>query len=202
MVAIAPDLSQAFAQLLAARRSTRRLRSGPLPQGLCDALVAASRMVPSAFDSQPWQVVMLHERNTAFWDTVEEAIAARLVGERRERYLRRAANFREGVLTLLVFEDLSRSGPRDALSEAEAGDQTSQSLGMLQLALWLTLSSSGLAASLQHWHAFLEDAALAFCGLPPEGYRLVALMPVGYEAESPSERAAGPSRVAFERFVS
>ena len=143
----------------------------------------------------------MYERHAAFWDTIEEAIVSGLEGERRERYFSRAAGLRGGMLTLLIFEDRSRSGVRDGLTEAEAGDQASQSLGMLQLALWLTLTSSGLATSLQHWHAFLEDTALAFCGLPLEGYRLVALMPMGYAVESPPARVAAPSRVAFERCV-
>lgn len=183
----------AIAALFNARRSARRLGPAPFSPELIADLAAATHSMPSAFNAQPWHVVVLQERNAAFWGAVKETFVARLEGDRRARYLARADGMRHGGLTLLIFEDIARSAPRDGLSDDEARDQASQSLGMVQLALWLTVTAHGLSASLQHWHAIIEDVARDFVGLPPEGYRLVSFMPVGERAEPlpPRDEAVG-----------
>lgn len=177
----------------------RRLTGGIVPPDFTDTLAAAVESVPSAFDAQPWRIVVLQERNDAFWECVTRTITERLEGDRRDRYLDRAAGMRDGGITLLVFEDTTQTGPRDNVTEEEARDHASQSLGMLQLALWLMITSHGLVASLQHWGFLLEDVAIAFAGLPVEHYRLVTFMPVGYPADSAPVRLERVSRVALER---
>jgi predicted oxidoreductase (fatty acid repression mutant protein) len=98
-------------------------------------------------------------------------------------------------MTLLIFEDCARAAPRDGLLREEARDQASQSIGMVQLALWLTITAHGLSTSLQQWQAIadIENVAQDFVGLAPGEYRLVSFMPVGEHAEplSPREEAAG-----------
>jgi predicted oxidoreductase (fatty acid repression mutant protein) len=184
--------------MLAERRSARRLRPGVFPATLVEELATTARFVPSSFDAQPWRVIVLRERNEEFWDVVIGTIEERLEGDRRDRYLARVEGMRHGGMTLLVFEDLALSAPRDKLTHEEARDQTSQALGMLQLTLWLNLTAHGLATSPQHWHEFLEDVVLSFAGLPNEGFRLVAFMPVGRAAERPGPRAELTSRVSLE----
>jgi predicted oxidoreductase (fatty acid repression mutant protein) len=158
--------------------------------------------MPSAFNAQPWHVVVLHERNAGFWDAIAETFAVRLEGDRRARYLARAAGMRNGGMTLLIFEDRARAAPRDGLTADEARDQASQSLGMVQLALWLTITAHGLNTSLQHWHAIIEDTALAFVGLAPDAFRLVSFMPVGERAEPLPPRDEAVGRVSAERATS
>jgi predicted oxidoreductase (fatty acid repression mutant protein) len=191
-------LTSAFSAVLRNRRSARRLLPGAFPATLVEELASAARLVPSSFDAQPWRVVVLRERNVDFWELVTATIEERLEGDRRDRYLARAAGMRDGGMTLLIFEDLALSAPQDRLTPEEARDHTAQSLGMLQLTLWLSLTAHGLATSPQHWHEFLEDVALSFAGLPEEGFRLVAFMPVGRAAESPGPRAEPASRVSLE----
>lgn len=192
------NLATAFNTVLAARRSARCLHPGVFPPTIVEELKTVARFVPSSFDAQPWRVVVLAERNEAFWDMVSATIEVRLAGDRRERYLARATGMRDGGMTLLIFEDLALSMPRDKLTPEEARDQTSQALGMLQLTLWLHLTAHGLATSLQHWHEFLEDAALVFVGLPTDRFRLVTVMPIGHAAECPGPRAERRSRVLSE----
>lgn len=187
-----------LATLLEARRSTRKLAPASFPPDFVTDLSAATHIVPSAFDAQPWRVVMLRERNAAFWDRIEETIVARLAGDRRARYLARADGMRYGGMTLLIFEDLARSAPRDGFSGAEARDQAAQSIGMVQLALWLTITAYGLCTSLQHWHAIIEDIALDFVGLPPGAFRLVSFMPVGEGAELVASRPEATGRFVTE----
>lgn len=187
-----------LATLLEARRSTRKLTPASFPPDFVADLAAAAHVVPSAFDTQPWRIVALRERNRAFWDRIEETITARLEGDRRMRYLARADQMRHGGMTLLVFEDRARSAPRDGVSGEEARDQAAQSIGMVQLALWLTITAHGLSTSLQHWHAIIEDIALDFVGLPQEAFRLVSFMPVGEGAELAASRPEAAGRFAME----
>ncbi len=198
MSIIESHLTTAFSTMLQERRSARRLLPGTFPAALIEELASAVQLVPSSFDAQPWRVIVLHKRNVDFWELVTATIEERLEGDRRDRYLARAAGMRDGGMTLLIFEDLSLSAPRDRLTPEEARDHTSQALGMLQLTLWLSLTAHGLATSPQHWHEFLEDVALSFAGLPDKGFRLVAFMPVGRPAESPGPRAELASRVSLE----
>lgn len=185
----------AIAALFATRRSIRRLRPAMFSPDLIADLAAATHSMPSAFNTQPWHVIVLQERNDAFWDRIEAAISTHLDGERRARYLARAAGMRAGGMTLLIFEDCARAAPRDGLLAEEARDQASQSIGMVQLALWLTITAHGLDTSLQHWQAIadIENVARDFVGLAPGGYRLVSFMPVGEHAEPlpPREEAVG-----------
>jgi uncharacterized protein len=190
----AANLLETFAR----RRSVRRLTAGPLSDALIADLIMAADLVPSAFDAQPWRVVILHDRHDALWDMIERTITRRLDGDRRARYLARVDALRGGGMTLLVFEDVARAGPQDNLTHEEARDQASQSVGMLQLALWLTLTAHGMATSLQHWQWLMEDVALTFVGLPAEGFRLVTFMPVGSATEPPVTRATRRSRVSLE----
>lgn len=198
MSIIESNLKTAFSAVLQERRSARRLLPGTFPATLVEELASAARLVPSSFDAQPWRVVVLHKRNADFWKLVTATIEERLEGDRRERYLARAAGMRDGGMTLLIFEDLALSAPRDRLTPEETRDHTSQALGMLQFTLWLSLTAHGLATSPQHWHEFLEDIALSFAGLPEEGFRLVAFMPVGRPAELPGPRAEPASRMSLE----
>lgn len=134
-----------------------------------------------------------------FWNVIVETLTIRLAGDRRDRYLRRAANLRDGGMTLLIFEDVARATPQDGLSADEARDQAAQSLGMVQFALWLTITAHGLSTSLQHWHALIEDVACAFVGLPSDSFRLVAFMPVGASGEQPTPRWESDGGFACEQ---
>ncbi|MDQ2784984.1 MAG: nitroreductase family protein [Chloroflexota bacterium] len=201
--ATTPTSASAIAALLDARRSIRRLGPASFSPMLIADLAAATHSVPSAFNAQPWHVVVLQDRNAIFWDRIEEAITVHLEGERRARYLARAAGMRQGGMTLLVFEDRARVAPRDGLAAEETRDQASQSIGMVQLAVWLTITAHGLSTSLQHWHviADIERLALDFVGLAPGGYRLVSFMPVGEHAEPLPSREEVAGRFSMEHAI-
>lgn len=199
MTVAEPQTAQQFITLLESRRSVPHVQPGFFPASVFADLEIAVSFVPSAFNAQPWHVIIAHERNGEFWDRVTEAITERLDGDRRDRYLTRAENMRHGGMTLLIFEDLVRSAPQDGVTAEDARDHAVQALGMLQIVLWLTLSSYGLSASPQHWHWLLEDIALAFAGLPDDGFRLVAFMPAGRPARQAGPRAPGVNRVSREQ---
>ncbi|MGI8855791.1 MAG: nitroreductase family protein, partial [Thermomicrobiales bacterium] len=99
----------AIATLFDARRSIRKLDPAAFSPSLIADLAAATHSMPSAFNAQPWHVVVLQERNEAFWERIEETFTTRLDGDRRARYLARAGGMRDGGMTLLIFEDCART---------------------------------------------------------------------------------------------
>jgi hypothetical protein len=192
-----PDLQT----LLEQRRSIRRLCSGPFSLAMKQRLLDAIQLTPAAFNLPPWHVVLISETRAAFWEVVEEGFRANLEGDRLQRYLERLAGFRPGVAVALIFEDRAvHPDLRDAwrISDEQATAYVQQSLGMVQLTIWLSLTAEGLATSLQHWDWLLEDRIADFVGLSTERYRLAAAMPIGYADEPPRDI----DRIPLDRIVS
>ena len=196
-----PITGAGLLDLLAQRRSIRRLRSGPFPESTQARLHEAVRLTPAAFNVASTHVVFVHAERAAFWRTVEAGFRAGLEGDRLERYLDRLEGFRDGVGAALIFEDTTaRAALVEAwnISDAQALAYAEQGLGMVQLALWLALTAEGLVTSLQHWEWLLEDRIAAFANCPPERFRLAAVLPIGYPDEDP--RTVDP--IALDRVVS
>lgn len=184
------EASGGFTDLLQRRRSIRKLRDGPLPPGAIGRIATAASLVPSAFNAPPWHVVITYERRDAFWEIVEAAFRERLSGDRLDRYLARLAGFRRGTGAVLVFEDCAAVESLKVSYQLPAETAQSygqQAIGMVQLALWLAIVDEGLATSLQHWDALIEDAVSGFLDLPAGRFRLAATMPIGYPDEPPRE---------------
>ena len=172
--------------LLAQRRSIRRLAGGALSPETVSRLQEAVVSTPSAFGVTPWHVVILQEHRQAFWDEVAEAFREGLDGDRLERYLGRLEGFRSGAGVILIYEDLAARSllhQNWGLSEQTAHDFVQQGLGMLQLAIWLVLTEDGLVSSLQHWDWLIQDRVSALLALPTESYKLISVLPVGEPAE-------------------
>ena len=185
-----PKEAGRFADLLRQRRSIRKLRDGPLPPGAFGRIATAASLVPSAFNAPAWHVAIVHGRRDKFWEEVEAAFRERLASDRLDRYLERLDGFRRGTGAVLVFED--RAGVESLKEAYRLPQETAQSygqqaIGMVQLALWLAIVDEGLATSLQHWEALIEDAVVHFLDLPAGRFRLAATMPIGYPAEPPRE---------------
>lgn len=187
-----PIASGEFTDLLGRRRSIRKLRDGPLPPGTIGRIATAASLVPSAFNAPPWHVVIIHERRDAFWEIVEMAFREQLTADRLDRYLARLDGFRSGIGAVLVFEDrvaVESLKVSYQLPAETAQSYGQQAIGMVQLALWLAIVEEGLATSLQHWDALIEEAVAQFLDLPAGQFRLAATMPLGYPDEHPRELA-------------
>lgn len=197
---------ETLTSLLERRRSVRRLRGGPFDTDALVRIAIAAHLCPSAYNQPPWHVVVLRERAGEFWETVERAFRIRLEGDRLERYLHRLDGFRDGVAVALVYEDRAVLAALEAawsISPGQASAFSEQALGMVQLSLWLAVVEEGLATSLQHWEALIEEDLAAFLDLPAGRYRLAAAMPIGYADEEPRavERAAPHEVVSLDRFA-
>lgn len=188
MTTLPAPTATSVTDLLAQRRSIRRLAGGALSPATITLLQDAVLRTPSAFGVTPWRVVILHEHLDTFWDEVAAGFHAGLAGDRLDRYLDRLSGFRDGAGVILIYEDLAaRPALRLnwGLSEQTANDFVQQGLGMVQLALWLVLTEAGLVTSLQHWDWLIQDRLATLLDLPTDHYQLVATLPVGSPAEPP-----------------
>ena len=198
--------NQTLLDLLAHRRSYRRLRSGPFTIDTQVRLLEALRLTPCAFNLPSWHVVLIHAEREAFWMAVEAAFRERLAGDRLGRYLDRLEGFRNGVAIALFFEDVP---VRDDLIRAwnltheQAYAFAEQGIGMAQLSLWLALTAEGLVTSLQHWEWLIGDILTDLAQVPPERFRLVATLPIGYPDEAPRSTAPIPIQrlVSRDRYI-
>ncbi|MFT4039142.1 MAG: nitroreductase family protein [Thermomicrobiales bacterium] len=180
-------------ELLAQRRSIRRLDGGDLTPAVIERLQEAVRRTPAAFGVTPWQIVVLHEQQEAFWDEVAAGFRVGLAEDRLPRYLERLEGLRAGAGAILIYEDLAARPALETnwgLAAETAHDFVQQGLGMVQLALWLVLTEAGLVASLQHWDWLIQDRLAPLLDLPTDRFRLIAVLPVGAPAELPREQAA------------
>src|SRR5215204_1862888 len=75
--AAAPDTLK---QWISGRRSIRRYRTDPLPDGMIDRLIDAARFAPSAHNRQPWRFVVLQDIEEKV--RLADAMGARLRADR------------------------------------------------------------------------------------------------------------------------
>lgn len=187
--------------LLANRRSIRRLLDGPYSDEIQQRIEEAIRLTPSAYNLPAFHVIVVRERRAEFWAEIEAAYRERLDGDRLERYLQRLDAFRSGVGAIAIYEDRTvQPRLRDDwnLSDDHARSFVHQALGMVQLAIWLALTSEGLVTSLQHWDWLVQDRLERFFDLPAGRFHLTAVMPFGYAGEAPRQNEP----IYLERVVS
>lgn len=154
---------------------------------------------------QPWHLVVVWEGNNRLWDAIEAAERAERKGKRLERALERLKGFQGSIFTILIYRDQGAVeemlGEYPYLDPLAFDDWVRQALGMAQLLLWLAVTERGLAASLQHiQHS--EESIAVLLGVPQDRFKLVAIMPVGYQDETLPENERKPlSEIAsFERW--
>ncbi|MCJ7666934.1 MAG: nitroreductase family protein [Anaerolineae bacterium] len=192
-------------QLLKRRRSVRRVKGGEIDPQLISGILEAARWAPSPYNVQPWLFVVVREGNNRLWDTIEAAERAERKGKNLERALERLKGFRGSIFIILIYRDQGAVERMLAeysyLDPVAFDDWVRQALGMAQLLLWLAVTERGLTASLQHiQHA--EEPIAALLGTPQDRFKLVAIMPVGYQDETLPENERKPllEITSFERW--
>ena len=192
-------------QLVRRRRSVRRVKGGEIDPQLISDILEAARWAPSPYNVQPWHFAVVREGNNRLWDTIEAAERAERKGKNLERALERLKGFRGSIFTILIYRDQGAVERMWAeysyLDPVAFDDWVRQALGMAQLLLWLAVTERGLTASLQHiQHA--EEPIAALLGTPQDRFKLVAIMPVGYQDETLPENERKPllEITSFERW--
>ena len=189
------------------RRSIRRYRPEPVPQGLIVRLLEAACWAPSAHNRQPWRFTVIADAEVK--ERLARAMGARL----------RADLERDGLPPEVIEKDVARSYvritgapvvilvaltladmdvyPDPRRSQAE-WTMAVQSVAMAVQNLLLAAHAEGLGACWMCAPLFCPDAVKAALDLP-EDWQPQALITLGYPAEVPKEKGRAPlaSRVVY-----
>jgi len=165
--------------LIKKRRSVRRFKNDPFPPALLTRLLEAGQAAPSAGNVQPWRFYVVRNREK------QEQLCDAALGQMW---------IRSAPIVIVVCADLERSripyGRRGA--ELYALQDTAAAIQNILL----TATAAGLATC---WvGAFREEPVAQIVGVDPQKMRPVAIIPIGYAAETPDTPAKRPLHETVE----
>jgi coenzyme F420-0:L-glutamate ligase / coenzyme F420-1:gamma-L-glutamate ligase len=195
--AAAPD---PLKQWISGRRSIRRYRADPLPDGMIDRLIDAARFAPSAHNRQPWRFVVLQSSEEKA--RLADAMGARLRADRHadgddpRAVEKDVANSRARLVSApaviavcFTLADMDRY-PDARRAEAERL-MAVQSAAMAAQNLLLLAHAEGLGACWMCAPLFCPDTVKLMLELPCE-WHPQALITLGYPASAGRNRERRP----------
>ncbi len=195
--------------LMRTRRSVRRFEKREVPRALLERLFAAAVTAPSASNKQPWRFFVVRDaaKITKLAAAVREAtahIAEHVPPESRaafEAYGDYFTRFEEApVVVVPLYRPLAvlsnlvdRAIQDEARATIRMMEEQSGIIGTsLALQNFLLMAhAEGLGASGMTGPLVAEPALRALLEIP-DGWRIVALVPVGYPAEEPAPTERKP----------
>ncbi|WP_086820088.1 5,6-dimethylbenzimidazole synthase [Allokutzneria sp. NRRL B-24872] len=204
----APTEVAEFYDVLFRRRDVRGEFTGePIADDVLDRVLGAAHAAPSVGLSQPWDFVLVSDRDTrrSFRDHVRaerSVFAASLEGERAETFSRiKVEGVLESTVGVVVTYDADRGSPA-VLGRHAIADAGLFSVCLAIQNLWLAATAEGLGVG---WVSFYrEDFLRRLLGVP-QGVRPVAwlcLGPVERLADTPDlERHGWRSRLPLHDVV-
>lgn len=194
--------------LLKTRRSIRRFKADPIPEGHVDKIIEAARWAPSGFNSQPWEFIVVKDKE------LRESIV-RIVTEYRRAHIPKMEQTREPqfgkpwlvkpwrpmnwsiapVLILLYGDIRTKNGlPMSVRFNREKCESIfTSSLAAAFLYMQLAATTLGLASQ---WVSAVK-APLVSCqikkllGIPRE-LEVYDMMPLGYPAQKARPKLMKP----------
>ncbi|HEX7662222.1 MAG TPA: 5,6-dimethylbenzimidazole synthase [Pseudonocardiaceae bacterium] len=194
--------------ILFRRRDTRAEFTGePIEPAVLDRILNAAHAAPSVGLSQPWDFVLVTDRDTrrAFRDHVQSeraVFAGQLAGERADLFDRiKIEGILESSLGVVVGYDPRRGAPA-VLGRHAIADAGLYSVCLAIQNLWLAATAEGLGVG---WVSFYRENFLReLVGMPAE-VRPVAWLCVGPVRDLPDtpdlERAGWRSRLPLESVI-
>jgi nitroreductase len=195
--------------LLRARRSVRSFKPDAPPRELVERLIEAAVLAPSASNAQPWRFVVVAERATI--ERLEQGVRAAV--ERIARAVEPAAEasyraygeyFTRFAAAPLVVAILHRRlsilsnlvGPSLAADDLRRIDRMEASSGAIGASLalghlLLAAQAAGLGASGMTGPLVADDVLRRELSVP-DGWEVLALVPIGYPAEGPAPTQRKP----------
>lgn len=171
-------------------------KASPISDQRIQEIVAdAITYTPSAFHSQGSRVILLFgEDHLKLWSIVEETLRAIVPPDNFASTEAKLQSFAAGHGTILYFEDMKTVSELQKSAPLYAENfpiWSNQSAGMLQYAVWTSLSQEGLGASLQHYNPLIDEKVAAEFGVSSD-WKLIAQMPFGTPSGEPAPIAYKP----------
>jgi nitroreductase len=190
-----------FLQLVQKQRSIRSFKSDPLPDECIDKILEAARFAPSGANSQPWEIVVVKDKDLKdrIVDILKEAsVSSHKLGQTRpreeqhpgDRKLLKHPGFQDAPVFFILFNDkrLEETYPLSAF-EHHCKSITASSMANLFLYMHLAATSLGLASQwLTATSLPLPQALIKELLGVPRAYRLYDTMIAGYPNQSPPPR--------------
>ena len=179
-----------FKDLAAKRRSIYHIgkNTDHSSKEIVDALKAVLKDVPTAFNSQTSRIVIAFgDKHQALWDEIYQVQEGVLEGDMWEQMSGVIQGAKEGLGTILFFEDLNEVENMPANPERSIAYKENNSANH-QYAAWLTLAELDLGATLQHFNIGYEqgfDKSIRQMFDLPDSYAMLAQMPFG-SVETPA----------------
>jgi nitroreductase len=188
-----PTTYEALLALMRERRSIRHFRGDPLPEGTLERLVEAARWAPSASNRQPFRFLAIEkiETRARMATLVREAVQTKLdqiADDERglaASYTQDFTRFETAPLVLAIYFRAN-----NALAERfgmpadwDVGAVSSASAAIMNVLL--AAHALGLGACWMTGPLVAAPALESFLNIP-SGWRLSAIIPVGFADESPA----------------
>ena len=164
---------QDFMEIIRGRRSVRKYEDRDVPAEAVETVLEAVRWAPSWANTQCWEVVVVRDR------AVKEQLQATLPPKGNPA----AGAMVQAPVVLVLCAKLKSSGYYKGEATTKFGDWFMFDLGLACQNICLTAHTLGLGTVVVG--LFDHDQAKSVLKVP-EGYELVALIPVGYPAKTPS----------------
>lgn len=205
MDAVLPDLD-AFERLNERRASHRSFTDQPIERALLERIIGAATRAPSGHNGQPWFFVV--EERAAGVAALAGAVHARISAmvsalpqgeaDKLEAFRFYATHFERAPVVVAVFQtdtnylvkELQGQFPTVVTHEVAVAMEQ-QSIGAAIQNLLLAAAAAGLGACWMTAPVALAQTQLEALLTPPEGHRLVALIPIGHPTKT---RRAAPKR--------
>ncbi len=166
------------------RRSVFRFKSDNVDQQKIDAIVEAARWAPSYVNSQPWNIVVVKDKETRH---KLRQLACVITG----------VGIEEAPVTFVVTVNTKK----DPHHYVEDGSAATQNMALVAYSLGLASFWIGVF-DLSGERASSEEKVKTLLGIPKE-HRVISLLPVGYASpniEYPRERKPTSEFVCYDRF--
>jgi nitroreductase len=160
---------------ITSRRDVREFEDRPLPQEALDRILEAGRRAPSSRNRQPWDFVVVTDR--------EQLIELAKVWQGAGHVARSAAT------VALVLKQADDPGERD---------RGHYDLGQTTMAMMVAAADQGIGSG--HTAVADQEQARRVLGLPQDR-DLAYLLPFGYPASRPLQPIRKPDRRPFEEVV-
>lgn len=193
---------EGFLQLVQKRRSTRLFKPDPLPDEYIEKIIEAARFAPSGANSQPWEIVVVKDRELKdkIVDVVREAsLSAYKLGQTRPKEERHPADnrkildhpgFKDAAAYLILFGDLRLEATYPLSAYTHDRESTTAS-GLASAFLYMHLAAASLGLASQWITATGQPLPQALIkqllGVPRE-FKLYDTMAVGYPNQTPRPR--------------
>lgn len=172
-------------------------------QEISELIKQAIKHSPSAFNSQSVKaIITFDEASDAVWDLTAEVLEQKIGSQNFAKTKEKLASFKAGKGTILFFTDtqiVKGLQERFPLYAPNFPLWAEQALGGAQQAVWTSLATVDIGASLQHYNPLI-DAKIKERFATPDHWQLKAQMPFGSIERLADEKEFLPDEQRFMIF--